>query len=112
MKKKTAQARRVRTGHARVLQSSASKHGAARRGYVSKTFTDVGRQLGVIEDVLSLLLRTCDDSIKSVKGAQKECLMAACDDVRAALGYTGRYLTPLERKRFGIAPFEPAGGQS
>lgn len=73
-------------------------------------FIDVMARLAVIDDVVGLLLRTCDDSIKRrMNPAQKECLMAACDDVRAVLGYTGRYLTPRERKRLGISTFVPKG---
>ena len=80
------------------------------RAFSGRAFLDLSDRLAVIDSVTSLLLRTCDDSIKRLKPGQKECLMAACDDVRAVLGYTGRYLTPRERKRFGVSAFVPPQG--
>lgn len=57
-------------------------------------------QLLTFEAVLTSLLRTCDDAIWGrMSDGSRDALMAACDDVRAALGYSHRYLTPRERRR-------------
>jgi hypothetical protein len=84
-----------------------SKKKPSRHTGTSPLVTDTINRLATIEAVMCRLLLTCDDTVKrSMNESQRQCLMAACDDARAVLGYSGRYLTPRQRTRLGISEFQ------
>lgn len=79
------------------------RNGRLREGSVPKQSDEFGRAIDTViafYGLLGDLLRTCDDAIKGrISEGSRLALMGSCDDVRAALGYSHRYLKPRQRRK-------------